>query len=119
MIVWRARRGQLQLLRLGRRPLSAVPALSHRGHRRRHQRLTVCSCRRVRSYSGECKKQSCVCRNLQVEVKRTVHQYARTSDQAGQTQPLISVWTYGRLEVQFEMLKRRPPFDDETLRLLQ
>jgi hypothetical protein len=38
-------------------------------------------------------------------------------DHAGQVQPLISVWTYGRLEVQFETLKRKPPFEDQTLRM--
>jgi hypothetical protein len=37
-------------------------------------------------------------------------------DRAGHVQPLISVWTYGRLEIQFETLKRRQPFQDETLR---
>lgn len=30
---------------------------------------------------------------------------------------LISVWTYGRLEVQFQMMKNKPPFDDEAKRL--
>jgi hypothetical protein len=27
------------------------------------------------------------------------------------------VWTYGRVEVQFETLKNNPPFDDEAKRL--
>jgi hypothetical protein len=29
----------------------------------------------------------------------------------------FSVWTYGRLEVQFEMLRKSPPFDEEANRL--
>jgi hypothetical protein len=38
-------------------------------------------------------------------------------EHGGETQSLISVWTYGRLEFQFETLKRRRPFDNEALRL--
>ena len=30
---------------------------------------------------------------------------------------LVSVWTYGRVEVQFKMLSSEPPFDDEDKRL--
>jgi hypothetical protein len=30
---------------------------------------------------------------------------------------LISAWTYGRVEVQFQMLTDEPPFDDEPKRL--
>jgi hypothetical protein len=30
---------------------------------------------------------------------------------------LISVWTYGSVEVQFKMMRSRPPFDDEPKRL--
>lgn len=30
---------------------------------------------------------------------------------------LISVWTYGRLEMQFQMMKNKPPFDEEAKRL--
>ena len=30
---------------------------------------------------------------------------------------LISVWTYGRVEVQFQMMRSRPPFDAEPKRL--
>ena len=25
---------------------------------------------------------------------------------------MISVWTYGRVEMQFQMMKKQPPFDD-------
>jgi len=28
----------------------------------------------------------------------------------------ISVWTYGRVEIQFQEMKKKPPFDDESLR---
>jgi hypothetical protein len=38
-------------------------------------------------------------------------------DHGGQPQALLSMWTYGRVEFQFETLKRRPPFEDEALRL--
>ncbi len=30
---------------------------------------------------------------------------------------LISVWTYGRVEIQFQMMRSRPPFDAEPRRL--
>lgn len=30
---------------------------------------------------------------------------------------LISVWTYGSIEVQFQMMKSKPPFDDESKRI--
>jgi hypothetical protein len=33
------------------------------------------------------------------------------------TYSLLSAWTYGRVEVQFETLKNKPPFDDEATRL--
>lgn len=29
----------------------------------------------------------------------------------------ISVWTYGRVEIQFQQMRRNPPFDDEARRL--
>jgi len=35
----------------------------------------------------------------------------------GTTYYLISAWTYGRVEVQFETLKNKPPFDDKERRL--
>ena len=35
----------------------------------------------------------------------------------GSTYHLISAWTYGRVEVQFQMLTNEPPFDDEQKRL--
>jgi hypothetical protein len=35
----------------------------------------------------------------------------------GSTYHLISAWTYGRVEVQFQMLTDEPPFDDERKRL--
>lgn len=35
----------------------------------------------------------------------------------GQRYWTMSVWTYGRAEVQFEMMRTRPPFDDEAKRL--
>lgn len=38
-------------------------------------------------------------------------------DHQGESHWLISVWTYGRVEVQFEMLKKRSPFDSEVQRL--
>lgn len=33
-------------------------------------------------------------------------------DHNGVTYWLISVWTYGRVEMQFQMMKKQPPFDD-------
>ena len=38
-------------------------------------------------------------------------------DHRGQKQSVISVWTYGRLEVQFQWMKEKPPFDEESKRL--
>jgi hypothetical protein len=38
-------------------------------------------------------------------------------DYEGTSHWLISVWTYGRIEVQFQNMLRNPPFDDETNRL--
>jgi hypothetical protein len=35
----------------------------------------------------------------------------------GTTYHLISAWTYGHVEVQFETLKYKPPFDDKEKRL--
>jgi hypothetical protein len=37
-------------------------------------------------------------------------------DWKGSKNSVISVWTYGRLEVQFQWMKVRPPFDDEARR---
>jgi hypothetical protein len=33
-----------------------------------------------------------------------------------ETHWIISVWTYGRLEVQFQMMASKPPFSDLALR---
>jgi len=30
---------------------------------------------------------------------------------------IFSVWTYGRIEIQFQWLRTKPPFDDEARRL--
>ena len=38
------------------------------------------------------------------------------TDHGGDVHWLISVWTYGRLEIQFQMMKKNPPFEDEKLR---
>lgn len=38
-------------------------------------------------------------------------------DHGGTTYWPILVWTYGRVELQFQWLRVRPPFDDEALRL--
>lgn len=38
-------------------------------------------------------------------------------DFQSETYPLISVWTYGTIEVQFKELKKRPPFDNEAKRV--
>jgi hypothetical protein len=38
-------------------------------------------------------------------------------DDRGATHWLISVWTYGRVEVQFQMMQTKPPFSDEAKRL--
>ena len=38
-------------------------------------------------------------------------------DHKGQKNSIISVWTYGRLEIQFQWMKERPPFDAEAKRL--
>jgi hypothetical protein len=38
-------------------------------------------------------------------------------DYQGNSYFLISVWTYGTIEVQFQMIKTRPPFDNEAKRL--
>lgn len=35
----------------------------------------------------------------------------------GQDHVFFTVWTYGRVEVTFQFLKNRPPFDDEGLRI--
>ena len=35
----------------------------------------------------------------------------------GVTHWLISVWTYGRIEIQFQVMKNKPPFDAESERL--
>jgi hypothetical protein len=38
-------------------------------------------------------------------------------DHGGEPHWTISVWTYGRLEVQFQQLKTKPPFEEEDKRL--
>lgn len=38
-------------------------------------------------------------------------------DWGGVGRHLISVWTYGRIEMQFERMQHQPPFDTETTRL--
>jgi hypothetical protein len=38
-------------------------------------------------------------------------------DHEGQPHWLIAVWTYGRVEIQFQMMKKQPPFSDEKQRL--
>jgi len=38
-------------------------------------------------------------------------------DSQGKQYWSISVWTYGRIEIQFQMMKTRPPFADEAKRL--
>ena len=38
-------------------------------------------------------------------------------DFQGQQYWSLSVWTYGRIEIQFQMMKTRPPFADESKRL--
>jgi hypothetical protein len=38
-------------------------------------------------------------------------------DDRGTAYWLISVWTYGRLEVQFQMMQTKPPFSVEAKRL--
>ena len=38
-------------------------------------------------------------------------------DHAGQAYYPLGVWTYGRLEIQFQYVMRQPPFDDVELRL--
>jgi len=38
-------------------------------------------------------------------------------DHNGLTHWLISVWTYGTIEVQFQVMKSKPPFDDESVRM--
>ncbi len=38
-------------------------------------------------------------------------------DHGGDTHWLISAWTFGRIEVQFQWLKAKPPFSDEAKRL--
>ena len=38
-------------------------------------------------------------------------------DHKGTSHYLIAIWTYGRIEVQFQNMLRNPPFDDETKRL--
>ena len=38
-------------------------------------------------------------------------------DHNGEKLWLVSLWNYGRGQVQFEMMKARPPFDDEGKRL--
>jgi len=37
-------------------------------------------------------------------------------DWKGSSHYTVSVWTYGRLDIQFEMMQARPPFDDEQKR---
>jgi hypothetical protein len=37
-------------------------------------------------------------------------------DWLGTKHSIISVWTYGRLEIQFQLMKDKPPFDDEAKR---
>jgi hypothetical protein len=37
-------------------------------------------------------------------------------DWKGNKNSVISVWTYGRMEVQFQWMKDRPPFDAEAKR---
>jgi hypothetical protein len=37
-------------------------------------------------------------------------------DHNGKSHYVISVWTYGRVEVQFQWMKDRPPFDSEAKR---
>ena len=38
-------------------------------------------------------------------------------DHQGTWHQVIEVWTYGTVEVQFQHMQSRPPFDDETKRL--
>ena len=38
-------------------------------------------------------------------------------DYQGKKNFLISVWTYGNIEVQFQWMQTRPPFDNEAKRL--
>ena len=37
-------------------------------------------------------------------------------DYKGETQWLIAMWTYGRIEIQFQTMKTKAPFADELLR---
>ena len=38
-------------------------------------------------------------------------------DRRGEWHTVIAVWTYGRVELQFQYMQDRPPFDDESKRL--